>query len=196
MATVVPKSPSWIYARPILTMGASLSGRARSQTNVGAGVNFSEFLPSADSTLSFLICSSRGMTDRPASWRFPTRQQIERLGFSPASVGESPPTPAVGPADDLPSEYWQALLDAAAADSVRPAPFPPERARRLDPISGHLLRVGCRRCGRTVEIQKVDAVRLYGPSALWKDVGQRLLDHTCTQRTGSHEDDGCWPSYD
>jgi hypothetical protein len=36
--------------------------------------------------------------------------------------------------------------------------------------------VACRRCGRTVEIQKVDAVRLYGPESLWKEVGQRLLD--------------------
>ena len=37
-----------------------------------------------------------------------------------------------------------------------------------------MLRVSCRRCKRTVEIQTVDAVRLYGRSALWKDVAQRL----------------------
>jgi hypothetical protein len=35
-----------------------------------------------------------------------------------------------------------------------------------------------------VEIQKVDAIRLYGPQAVWKEVGQRLLDGTCAQRTG------------
>jgi hypothetical protein len=35
--------------------------------------------------------------------------------------------------------------------------------------------VAFRRCGRTVEIQKVDAGRLYGPELLWKEVGQRLL---------------------
>ena len=28
------------------------------------------------------------------------------------------------------------------------------------------------------------------------DVAQRLLDNTCQQRTGRHEDDGCWPVFD
>jgi hypothetical protein len=69
-------------------------------------------------------------------------------------------------------------------------------ALRLTEIPQHLLRVGCRRCGRTVEIQKADAVRLYGPDAVWKNVGQRLLDNTCSQRTGRHEEDGCWPSFE
>ncbi|PSO21498.1 hypothetical protein C7G42_07590 [Bradyrhizobium sp. MOS003] len=49
---------------------------------------------------------------------------------------------------------------------------------------------------RTVEIQKADAVRLYGPEAIWKNVGQRLLDNTCTSRTGRHEEDGCWPEFE
>ncbi|SHH25435.1 hypothetical protein SAMN05444169_6557 [Bradyrhizobium erythrophlei] len=57
-----------------------------------------------------------------------------------------------------------------------------------------VLRVSCRRCERTVEIQTVDAVRLYGSNAIWKDVAQRLLDDTCQQRTGRHEEDGCWPT--
>ena len=47
-----------------------------------------------------------------------------------------------------------------------------------------------------VEIQKVDAVRLYGTNAIFKDVAQRLLDNTCQQRTGRHEKDGCWPSFE
>jgi len=47
-----------------------------------------------------------------------------------------------------------------------------------------------------VEIQTVDAVRLYGANAIWKDVGQRLLDDTCQQRTGRLEEDGCWPAFD
>jgi hypothetical protein len=63
-------------------------------------------------------------------------------------------------------------------------------------IQQHVLRVGCRRCGRTIEIQKADAVRLAGVQAVWKDVGQRLLDDTCQQRTGRHEEDGCWPSFE
>lgn len=34
------------------------------------------------------------------------------------------------------------------------------------------------------------------PRRFWKDVGQRLLDNTCTQRTGRHEEDGCWPTFE
>jgi hypothetical protein len=98
---------------------------------------------------------------------------------------------AGGPEEPLPPEYWQSLLQdpRALSSSLKTRP------RRLSEIPQHLLRVACRRCGRTVEIQKVDAVRLYGERAFWKDVGPRLLDDTCTQRTGRHEEDGCWPSY-
>jgi hypothetical protein len=63
-------------------------------------------------------------------------------------------------------------------------------------FSATLLRISCRRCERTVEIQTADAVRLYGGNAVWKDVAQRLLDNTCQQRTGRHEEDGCWPGFD
>jgi hypothetical protein len=70
------------------------------------------------------------------------------------------------------------------------------RTHRLAEIQQHVLRVGCRRCGRTVEIQKADAVRLAGARAVWKDLGQRLLDDTCTQRTGRLEEGGCWPSFE
>ncbi|MCA1411728.1 hypothetical protein I6F30_11330 [Bradyrhizobium sp. NBAIM20] len=134
------------------------------------------------------------MTDRPASWRMPTRAQMEKMG---APVGRKMlPARGLAPNDDLPPEYWQALLADARADEANPVARASGRALRLNEIPKHLLRVGCRRCGRTVEIQKADAVRLYGPDAVWKDVGQRLLDNTCTIRTGRHEEDGCWPSYD
>ena len=130
------------------------------------------------------------MTDRPASWRMPTPKQMEKMA---AALDVKPPViPAVAPNDDLPPEYWNTLLQAADAD----APFRSNAALRLSEIPRHLLRVGCRRCGRTVEIQKADAIRLYGEQAIWKTVGHRLLDNTCTQRTGRHEEDGCWPSYD
>lgn len=118
---------------------------------------------------------------------------MEKLASSPETSRETPRTPAVGPADDLPVEYWRALLEDTRAEA-RPAPS--GAALRLDQIPKHLLRVACRRCARTVEIQRVDAVRLYGPEAIWKDVGQRLLDNTCTQRTGRHEEDGCWPRFE
>ncbi len=104
-----------------------------------------------------------------------------------------PPAPAPGPADDMPPEYWQSVLDDAGADEGRTRTS--IRTLRLCEMSGHILRVSCRRCSRTVEIQKADAVRLAGPQALWKDVGKRLLDDTCQQRTGRHEEDGCWPTF-
>jgi hypothetical protein len=94
----------------------------------------------------------------------------------------------------MPPEYWQAVLDDACVGTRPVADL--IRKQRLCDISRHLLRIACRRCGRTVEIQKVDAARLYGQDAVWKDVAQRLLDNTCSQRTGRHEEDGCWPSYD
>ncbi|MCA1529447.1 hypothetical protein I6F46_30570 [Bradyrhizobium yuanmingense] len=136
------------------------------------------------------------MVNHPASWRIPTRQQMEKLASSPAASPKSSPTRAVGPADDLPAEYWQSLLVDPRVDGRDPGPGPSGRTLRLDQIPKHLLRVSCRRCARTVEIQMVDAIRLYGRDAVWRDVGQRLLDNTCTQRTGRHEEDGCWPSYD
>jgi hypothetical protein len=131
------------------------------------------------------------MTDRPASWRMPRSKEMEKMA-STAGRRVSP-APALAPDDDLPPEYWQALLEEAPADARSPGL--PTGAQRLSEISQHLLRVSCRRCGRTVEIQKVDAIRLYGERAFWKQVGHRLLDDTCTRRTGRYEEDGCWPSY-
>ncbi|WP_370108064.1 hypothetical protein [Bradyrhizobium yuanmingense] len=121
---------------------------------------------------------------------------MEKLGSSPAISRKSSPPGAVGPADDLPPEYWQALLKDPRADETDPGPGAFGRALRLDQIPKDALRVSCRRCARNVEIRKVDAVRLYGPDAVWKNVSQRLLDNTCTERTGRHEEDGCWPSFE
>ena len=142
-----------------------------------------------------MLCSNREMTARPASWRMPTEKQMEKLAATAAAHGNVPPTsPAVGPGDELPPEYWRAVLEDVAADGGPPGPS--IRTQRLSEIQRHLLRVGCRRCGRIVEIQTVDAVRLYGAETEWKTVGQRLLDNTCQQRTGRHEEDGCWPSFE
>jgi hypothetical protein len=96
----------------------------------------------------------------------------------------------------VPPEYWQAVLDDAGSDRALASPGPSIRTQRLADIQRHLLRVACGRCGRIVEIQTADAVRLAGPHAVWKTVGQRLLDDTCTQRTGRLEEDGCWPSFE
>lgn len=121
----------------------------------------------------------------------PTLKQMEKMA---AAVRRNvPPKPGLAPEDDLPPEYWQALLEDARVETRS---GPSAGALRLSQIPRHILRVGCRRCGRLVEIQKVDATRLYGAEAVWKEVGQRLLDNTCTQRTGRYEEDGCWPAFD
>ena len=128
------------------------------------------------------------MTDRPASWRMPTPEQMENLA---AEAAREPAVPAAAPDPPLPAEYWESMLkDPRASDGVR------MRQRKLSEIQRHVLRVSCRRCERTVEIQTVDAVRLYGGNAIWKNVAQRLLDDTCKQRTGRYEEDGCWPGFE
>ena len=98
------------------------------------------------------------------------------------------PTPDQPP----PAEWWDSVLaDPRTADK----PWLPIEQRRLSEVPRELLRVECLRCLKAVEIQKADAIRLYGPHAVWKDVGQRLLDDGCQQRTGRHEEDGCWPNW-
>jgi hypothetical protein len=132
------------------------------------------------------------MTDRPASWRMPTPKQMEKLAAIASRNVLAIPTP--GPADEMPLEYWQAVFNDASADA-RPSGNQIQK-QQLSDIQRHVLRVTCRRCARTVEIQKADAIRLAGPRTIWKDLGQRLLDDTCQQRTGRHEEDGCWPSFE
>jgi hypothetical protein len=130
-------------------------------------------------------------SQHPAGWRMPTELQLERPSRQAAAIS---PSKTPGPADDMPLEYWQAVLaDQRAASEPSKKPI---QTRRLGDIEHHVLRVTCRRCDRTIEIQRADAVRLYGPDALWKQVGQRLLDDTCQERTGRYEEDGCWPAYE
>jgi phage FluMu protein Com len=126
------------------------------------------------------------MTDRPASWRMPTPNQMEKLAAEAANKAANP---AAAPDAPLPAEYWDSVLkDPRAVADAR------MRQRKLSELQRHVLRVSCRRCERTVEIQTIDAVRLYGGNAVWKDVAQRLLDGTCQQRTGRHEEEPIDPS--
>jgi hypothetical protein len=129
--------------------------------------------------------------ERPASWRMPSSKQMEKL----AAQAVGPPDPGKvepGPADPMPDELWESVLADPRAAGRPPLPI---QQCRLSEIPRHVLRVECIRCFRTVEMQKADAVRFYGPHAVWKDVGQRLLDQTCSNRTGRHEEDGCWPEW-
>ena len=148
---------------------------------------------------------------RCADWRSPTEKQarseetarrmtaagdVRTVGHDRASDPRNlhaQPAPAHGPGDPMPEAYWAAVLSEPVA---RSAPGVPIQSLRLADIRRPILRVGCRRCDRTLEIQTADAKRLYGENITWKDAGRRLLDDSCQQRTGSHEDDGCWPSYD
>jgi hypothetical protein len=119
----------------------------------------------------------------------PSPKQMEKMA---SEAARRPSVPAAAPDAPLPAEYWESVLQdprAGSNDSQL-------RQRQLSEIQRHVLRVSCRRCARIVEIQKADAVRLYGAKATWKNVGQRLLDNTCQQRTGRHEEDGCWPSFE
>lgn len=117
----------------------------------------------------------------------PTPKQMEKLA---AEGVRKQTTPAAAPEEPLPPEYWDAVLKDPRATATGAQ----LRQRQLSEIQRHVLRVNCRRCDRTVEIQTADAVRLYGRNAVWKDVAKRLLDNTCQQRTGRHEEDGCWPA--
>jgi uncharacterized protein (DUF885 family) len=130
------------------------------------------------------------MTDRPASFRMPTSKQMEKLATEAARRAT---VPAVAPDASLPAEYWDSVMKDPRAGADRGIRM---RQRKLSQISRHVLRVACQRCERIVEIQTVDAVRLYGGNAIWKDIAQRLLDDTCQQRTGRLEEDGCWPAFD
>jgi hypothetical protein len=118
----------------------------------------------------------------------PTPKQMEKLA---SEAARRQIVPAIAPDAALPAEYWDSLLRTPASGSTAPN-CGSDRFRK----SSGVLRVSCRRCERTVEIQTIDAIRLYGAKATWKQVGQRLLDDTCQNRTGSHEDDGCWPNFD
>ncbi|OSI33037.1 hypothetical protein BST65_03340 [Bradyrhizobium canariense] len=129
------------------------------------------------------------MVNHPTSWRMPSRTQMEKMVSRPQRAARSD-DPA--PNGDLPPEYWDAVLrDPRAAGK----PWLPLQQMRLSEIPRELLRVECARCSRCVEIQRLDAVKLYGPHAVWKDVGQRLLVTGCQVRTGRHEEDGCWPNW-
>lgn len=119
----------------------------------------------------------------------PTPKQMDKLA---AEAGRRTAASATGPDSPLPAGYWESVLK-----DPRPVATPAQlRLRRVSEIQRHVLRISCRRCERTVEIQTADAVRLYGANAVWKDVAQRLLDNTCQQRTGRHEEDGCWPAFE
>lgn len=129
---------------------------------------------------------------RPASWRMPSPKQMEKLALEAARRRDIDRPDHSAPNDPIPDGLWEAVLGDPRAAGRSPLPI---LQCRLSEIPYHVLRVECARCFRIVEIQKTDVVRFYGPHAVWKNVAQRLLDQTCTKRTGNHEEDGCWPNW-
>lgn len=117
------------------------------------------------------------------------RAEMEKLASKRSrTVRTSDPAPD----EALPDASWDAVLHDPRAVS---RPGVPTSQRRLSEIPRELLRVECSRCFRIIEIQRLDAIKLYGQRAVWREVGQHLLDGGCQHRTGSHEDDGCWPDF-
>ena len=124
----------------------------------------------------------------------PSEKQMDKLAAEAARrEANAVPSPTPGPADPMPDAYWDAVLRDPRGRVQTGVPI---QQRRLSEIPRHILRVTCRRCDRIVEIQTADAIRLYGKNEIWKDAGRRMLDSNCENRTGSHEDDGCWPAFE
>lgn len=140
---------------------------------------------------------------RSADWRFPAemqeRAETRARRMLQATLSKSPTeqhqavTPAVGPADPMPDVYWDTVLaDPRAVAGARSQPAP---RMALRDIQQHVLRVECLKCFAIIEIQTVDAMRLYGGGSTWKEVGQALLEGGCLSRTGNRDSDGCSPDY-
>ena len=139
---------------------------------------------------------------RCAEWRLPTEKQqraedtarnIARAAQARLPVEDKPNAPpALGPCDPTPDTYWESILSdpRAEATGLRPSSNP----RRLVDARRASIRFECLRCFRIVEVTVADAIKLYGGQAPTKDVGRKLLEQGCQFRTGSRDDDGCWPN--
>ncbi|WP_398482508.1 hypothetical protein [Tardiphaga sp.] len=138
---------------------------------------------------------------RVADWRFPTEKQaraeetarnMSRAAQQKQGISDGVHTTyAIGPADPMPDSYWDAVLADPRAEATRPPPS--SRPRRLADARREAIRFECLRCFRIVEVTVSDAIKLYGGQAPTRDVGRKLLEQGCMSRTGSRDDDGCWP---
>lgn len=120
---------------------------------------------------------------RPAQFDMPPREQMEFLQQLALEADAAPAS------DD--EAWWQSVLSDPRAAGSPPLPI---EQRRLSEVPRDMLRVECLRCFRTVEISRSDALKLYGPHAVLKDLAMPLLEPGCKERIGSR-DDGCWPSW-
>lgn len=124
---------------------------------------------------------------RPADWRFPTPKQA-RIEETARRLAENQRAREQPVSDE--DAWWSAVLRDPRAGTDRPA------ARlTLGEIAARELTVSCQRCMRVVREYRRDLIARWGADALWRDIGQRLLNERCDQRTGRHEEDGCWPDF-
>ena len=70
----------------------------------------------------------------------PTEKQMQKLTAAAAARENMPSVRTPGPGDEMPPEYWQAVLDDPHADAGRRMTGPSIRTQRLSDIQRHLLR--------------------------------------------------------
>lgn len=115
---------------------------------------------------------------------------MERMAAAAAVGRNAPPSPAVGRAEScgILGSILRARLRRRQAVQTQPR----SKCAAVERISSTSATGLLPPLQSDRRIQGADAVRFYGPQAIRKDVSQRLLDGTCQQRTGRHEDDGCF----
>jgi hypothetical protein len=126
--------------------------------------------------------------DRPASWRMPPQSRWKHW---PLEAARQPGPLAAAPDAPLPAEYWESVLNdpragatgARCGSDVFPKIQRHVTAHRLPAASG----------------QRGNSDRRCSPIVWPQRAGRRraaVLDNTCQQRTGRHEEDGCWPTFE
>ncbi|MCS3893295.1 hypothetical protein M2171_002428 [Bradyrhizobium japonicum USDA 38] len=123
---------------------------------------------------------------RCAEWRFPTPKQAKAEETARRLAENQRRRVSVDDED----AWWDAVLRDPRGGTDRPA------ARlTLGEVQAKELTVSCQRCQRVVREYRRDLIARWGADALWRDVGQRLLNERCEIRTGRHEENGCWPDF-
>ena len=126
----------------------------------------------------------------------PSPKQMEKLAAAAAVRGNVPPVRTPGPGDEMPPEYWQAVLNDAAGDRGSPWPVPPSGRSGCPIFSGTCCGSPAAAAGGPSRSRRPMPSGWPGPTRSGRTSGSGLLDDTCQQRTGRHEEDGCWPSFE
>lgn len=123
---------------------------------------------------------------RCAEWRFPTAKQQKAVETARRLAEAQRRRVSV----DDEEAWWASVLEDPRAETNRP-----DARRTLAEIRASELRIECLKCFRVVLIAREEALARFDAGSLWKEVAVRLLGDGCTNRTGRHEEDGCWPDF-